>query len=99
LLILETFVDPSHLALTTFAKIWIISPETISRYREIYTDGTFRREPADAEITGNLWVAMIDEIKGSFGINRVSSELMQKLFRITKTKAPAFLEKIAGKQC
>ena len=72
---------------------------TLVQYCRIDNDGTFHRALADAEMTGNLWVAMIDEIKGSFGINRVSFELMQKLSRITKAKAPAFLEKIAGKQC
>ncbi len=72
---------------------------TLVRYCEIYTNGLFHRALADAEMTGNLWVAMIDEIKGTFGINHVSFELMQKLSRISKAKAPAFLEKVAGKQC
>jgi len=72
---------------------------TLVHYCGIYTDGTFHRALADAEMTGNLWVAMIDEIKGTFGINHVSFELMQKLSRISKAKAPAFLEKVADKQC
>ena len=72
---------------------------TLVRHCGIYTDGTFHRSLADAEMTGNLWVAMIDEIKGTFDINHVSFELMQKLSRISKAKAPAFLEKVAGKQC
>ena len=72
---------------------------TLVRYCEIYTDGTFHRALADAEMTGNLWLAMIDEIKSSFGINHVSFELMQKVSRITKANAPAFLEKVAGRQC
>jgi DNA polymerase-3 subunit epsilon len=72
---------------------------TLVRYCGIYTDGTFHRALADAEMTGNLWVTMIDEIKGTFGINHVSFELMQKLSRISKANAPAFLEKVAGKQC
>ena len=71
---------------------------TLVRYCEIYTDGTFHRALADAEMTGNLWVAMIDNIKNSFGINYVSFGLMQKLSKISKVKAPAFLEKVAGKQ-
>jgi len=71
---------------------------TLVRYCEIYTDGTFHRALADAEMTGNLWIVMIDNIKSSFGINHVPFELMQKLSRISKAKAPAFLEKVAGKQ-
>jgi len=70
---------------------------TLVRYCEIYTDGIFHRALADAEMTGNLWIVMIDHIKSSFGINHVSFELMQKLSRISKAKAPAFLEKVAGK--
>lgn len=72
---------------------------TLVRYCEIYTDGIFHRALADAEMTGNLWIVMIDNIKSSFGINHVSFKLMQKLSRISKAKAPAFLEKVAGKQC
>lgn len=71
---------------------------TLVRYCDIFTDGTFHRALADAEMTGNLWIVMIDNIKSSFGINHVSFELMQKLSRISKAKAPAFLEKVAGKQ-
>ncbi len=71
---------------------------TLVRYCDIFTDGTFHRALADAEMTGNLWVVMIDNIKNSFGINYVSFELMQKLSKISKVKAPAFLEKVAGKQ-
>ena len=71
---------------------------TLVRYCGIYTDGTFHRALADAEMTGDLWIAMIDAIKDTFGINRVSFDLMQKVSRITKAKAPAYLEKIARAQ-
>ena len=49
---------------------------TLVRYCEIFTDGVFHRALADAEMTGNLWIAMIDNIKSSFCINHVSFELM-----------------------
>ena len=71
---------------------------TLVRYCDIFTDGIFHRALADAEMTGNLWIVMIDNIKSSFGINHVSFELMQKLSRISKVKAPEFLAKVAGKQ-
>ena len=71
---------------------------TLVRYCGIYTDGIFHRALADAEMTGHLWIAMIDAIKKTFGINRVSFDLMQKVSRITKAKAPAYLEKIARAQ-
>ena len=71
---------------------------TLVSYCGIYTDGTFHRALADAEMTGHLWIAMIDAIKDTFGINRVSFDLMRKVSRITKAKAPAYLEKIAREQ-
>ena len=71
---------------------------TLVRYCGIYTDGTFHRALADAEMTGQLWISMIDEIKDTFGINPVPFDLMRKLSKITKVKAPAYLEKIAGEQ-
>ena len=72
---------------------------TLVRYCGIYTDGTFHRALADAEMTGHLWISMIDEIKDSFRINHVSFDLMRKLSKVTKVKAPAFLEKVACEQC
>ena len=71
---------------------------TLVSYCGIYTDGTFHRALADAEMTGHLWISMIDEIKNRFGLNEVSFELMRKLSKVTKANAPAFLEKTARGQ-
>ena len=72
---------------------------TLVRYCGIHSDGTFHRALADAEMTGQLWIAMINEIKEAFGISKVSFDLMRKLSRITKAKAPAYLDKVASEQC
>lgn len=71
---------------------------TLVRYCRIYTDGTFHRALADAEMTSQLWISMVDEIKNTFGINQVPFDLMRKLSKITKAMAPAYLEKIACEQ-
>lgn len=71
---------------------------TLVRYCAIHTDGIFHRALADAEMTGHLWVAMLDEIKDTYGVGNVSFELMHKLSRITRVKVSAYLEKIAGEQ-
>jgi len=71
---------------------------TLVRYCGIYTDGTFHRALADAEMTGHLWIAMTDAIQDAFGINQVSFDLMRKVSRIAKAKAPAYFEKIARAQ-
>jgi DNA polymerase-3 subunit epsilon len=71
---------------------------TLVRYCGIETDGTFHRALADAEMTGRLWVSMIEEIKNSFGLHRVEFELMRELSRISRAKAPAYLARVAGEQ-
>lgn len=71
---------------------------TLVNYCRIDTDGIFHRALADAQMTGHLWVSMIDYIKDVFGIKQVSFEMMQKISKIAKAKVPAYLEKIAGKQ-
>ena len=64
--------------------------ETLVRYKNLHTDGTFHRALADAEMTAHLWLAMIEDIKGLYGISEVSLESLQKLSRIAKAKARAF---------
>jgi hypothetical protein len=44
-------------------------------------------------MTGHLWISMINHIKDVFGVQHVSFELMQKLTKIAKAKAPSFLKK------
>lgn len=72
--------------------------ETLVNYCRIETDGTFHRALADAQMTGHLWTSMIDHMKNTFGLKQVSFELMQKISKVTKAKAPAFLDNIASKQ-
>jgi DNA polymerase-3 subunit epsilon len=71
---------------------------TLVRYCAIRTDGTFHRALADAEMTGHLWIAMIDEIKNTYGLNQVPFDLIRELSAIARAKAPAYLVKIAGEQ-
>ena len=55
---------------------------TLVRFCGIRNNGTFHRALADAEMTGRLWIAMIEAIKKTFGITRVDFELMRKLSRM-----------------
>ena len=71
---------------------------TLVRYCNIETDGTFHRALADAEMTGGLWLAMIDVIKNTFNISRVDFDMMRKLPRVSRAKAPAYFRRIAGAQ-
>jgi len=71
---------------------------TLVRYCNIYNDGTFHRALADAEMTGHLWIAMIDAIKNTFGLNRVDFDLMRNLCRKDRVRVRAYLAGIAKKQ-
>ena len=71
---------------------------TLVRYCNIYTDGTFHRALADAEMTGRLWLAMIDVIRDTFNLSQVDFDMMRKLPRVTRAKAPAFFRRLAGTQ-
>jgi DNA polymerase-3 subunit epsilon len=64
--------------------------EALVRYKNLHYDGTFHRALADAEMTAHLWLAMIEDIKGLYGVVEVSLESLQKLSRIAKAKARAF---------
>ena len=70
---------------------------TLVRYCDIKTDGTFHRALADAEMTGHLWISMIDHIKDVFGVEHVPFKLMQRLTKVSKAKACSFLRKNAMK--
>jgi DNA polymerase-3 subunit epsilon len=71
------------------------SLETLVRYTDIITDGTFHRALADAEMTALLWIGMVKELKAVYRLRQVSFDLMQRLSKISKASAPAYLERIA----
>ncbi len=71
---------------------------TLVDYCDIETDGTFHRVLADAEMTGRLWIGMINDIKTTYGLNEVPFGLMQKITKTSKAKTPAHLSRIAKKQ-
>ncbi|MCD6152226.1 MAG: 3'-5' exonuclease [Deltaproteobacteria bacterium] len=71
---------------------------TLVRYCNIPTDGTFHRALADAEMTGHLWLSMIETIREVFDLNQVSFGLMQRLSKIAKARAPEYLAKVARKK-
>ncbi len=69
--------------------------EALVRYTDIATDGTYHRALADAEMTARLWIGMINELKTAYRLRQVSFDLMQRLSKISKASAPAYLSRIA----
>jgi DNA polymerase III subunit epsilon len=71
---------------------------TLVRHLGIFTDGTFHRALADAEMTGHLWIAMTDLLRSRYQLNEVPFPLMQDLTRIGRAKVDRFLRHHAAHQ-
>jgi DNA polymerase III subunit epsilon len=74
------------------------SLETLVRYKNITTDGVHHRALADAEMTGHLWISMVDDLKAGYRLTQVPFELMQRLSRVSKTAAASFLQRAADQE-
>jgi len=74
------------------------SLEKIVRYKKIKTGGVYHRALADAEMTGHLWIGMVNDLKSAYKFRTVPFDLMQRLSKVSKANAPAFLKRLAGKQ-
>jgi DNA polymerase-3 subunit epsilon len=72
--------------------------ETLVRYKNIKNDGVRHRALADAEMTGRLWIGMVNDIKADYGLRTVPFEVMLRLSKVSKTSAPAFLTHVAAEQ-
>ncbi len=72
--------------------------ETLVRYKGIPTDGVYHRALADAAMTARLWMRMTDDMKESYHVRHAPFELMRRLSKVSKAKAPSFLEKVACEQ-
>ena len=73
--------------------------ETLVRYKNLETSGVHHRALADAEMTGHLWINMVNDIKADYKLQNVSFDLMKRLSKVTKAAAPAFLQRVADEQC
>ncbi len=74
------------------------SLEKLVRYKKIKTGGVYHRALADAEMTGHLWISMVNDLKSAYKFRTVPFDLMQRLSKVSKANAPAFLKRSAGKQ-
>lgn len=74
------------------------SLETLVRYKNLKTDGVHHRALADAEMTGHLWIRMVNDLKAAYELNQVPFELMQQLAKVSKAAAPSFLRRAADRQ-
>jgi DNA polymerase-3 subunit epsilon len=74
------------------------SLETLVRYKKLKTDGIHHRALADAEMTGCLWIRMVNDLKADYMLRQVPFDLMQRLSKVSKSAAPSFLKRAADNQ-
>lgn len=65
--------------------------ETLVRYKNLHTDGTFHRALADAEMTGHLWRRMTSDLRDQYALNVVPFALMQGLMKVQKGRVSDYL--------
>lgn len=74
------------------------SLESLIRYKKIKTGGVHHRALADAEMTGHLWINMVNDLKSAYKFRTVPFNLMQRLSKVKKATAPVFLKRLAAEQ-
>ena len=72
------------------------SLEALVRYKNLITDGVHHRALADAEMTGHLWISMINDLKSAHNLGTIPFALLQRLSKVPKKSVPAFLQKLAA---
>lgn len=70
--------------------------ETLVRYKNLATEGVHHRALADAEMTGHLWISMINDLKSAYQLDNIPFAILQRLSRVSKKAVPAFLERFAA---
>lgn len=69
---------------------------TLVRHCGIFTDGTFHRALADAEMTGHLWLAILEALNNRFGLPHPPFALLQALAKVSRRKTERFLRDAAA---
>ncbi len=71
---------------------------TLVAYANIPNDGTFHRALADAQMTAQLWLKMVDHLRDEYRIEHVPFSLMQKLSATPKKAVERLLQNYTSKQ-
>lgn len=62
-------------------------------YKQIANDGVFHRALADAEMTGLLWLVMLEDLRTQYGLQSPKFGLLRRLTRTPKAQLAKVLEK------
>ncbi len=86
--------NPFACSMLTARRIYPAAPNhklgTLVAYNNLKNDGVFHRALADAEMTAQLWLHMLQTIEASYGIRSVRFATMQKLAKISKSSLTQF---------
>lgn len=66
---------------------------TLVNYKQLPNDGTFHRALADAEMTGHLWMAMLQDIRNEYNLDDIDFLTMASLTRIPKHSIASHLSR------
>ena len=66
---------------------------TLVEYKSFPSRGVFHRALADAEMTGHLWLRMLDDISERSGLEDIPFSLMQGLSKVPKASTTDYLER------
>jgi DNA polymerase-3 subunit epsilon len=67
--------------------------ETLVRYKNLHTDGTFHRALADAEMTAHLWMKMSDDLQARCGLKEVPFVLLRDLAKVPRVQVNSYLDR------
>jgi len=70
--------------------------QTLVSHAGITQTGRFHRALADAEMTAQLWVSMIDRIRQQYGISIIFFDQLSELSKIDRLYAHRYLTALAG---
>ena len=65
---------------------------TLVRYLNVSSEGNFHRALFDSEMTVKIWLAMLDKITASYGIDPVPFELIKKIMKTPKSSVNGLLQ-------
>ena len=71
--------------------------ETLVAFSKIEAVGTFHRALADAEMTGRLWLRMLEEVETAYDLDGLPFSVVQRLSRVSKSSVPAFFSRLKRK--
>jgi DNA polymerase III epsilon subunit family exonuclease len=69
--------------------------ETLVNYKKLKTSGVYHRALADAEMTGQLWLGMIEDVKSKYRLGSVPFDLMQQLSKVSVSGTAKFLSRFS----